>query len=92
MGWIYLPVAISYPRAYNIMLTINVMNKNGIKTMIQDINPKSISHNIFKKNVIIIVTIILTNAVLYNPFIKSNIIWIVHNNKYNNAGVHIIII
>jgi hypothetical protein len=50
------------------------MNKNGTKTNIQDINPKSKSHNIFNINVMMIVIIILTNAVLYNPFIKSNTI------------------
>jgi hypothetical protein len=60
----------------------------GINTNIQEIMPIPDSHNAFKSIVIIIITIALKNAVLYNPLNVSIIIWVNEKATYINAGAH----
>jgi len=65
--WFVVPIDILIPNTYNKVLTIALIKINGIKTNIHDIIPKFFSHNKFNNKVIIIVTINLIIAVLYNP-------------------------
>ena len=82
------PVAISNPNIYNSILTITVININGINTIIHDIIPIPFSHNAFNNKVHINMTINFINAVLYKPLNVSIIIWVVEKTTYINAGGH----
>jgi hypothetical protein len=87
-----LPVAGSKPNTNKSIATIIDMKIKGIKTIIQDITPIPDWHKAFNKNVMIIITINLKNAVLYKPLKVSIIIWVKEKAKYIKAGAHISIL
>jgi hypothetical protein len=82
------PVAGSRPNTYNSIVTITDIKMNGIKTITHEIIPIPDWHKAFKSIVIIIITIILKNAVLYKPLNVSIIICVNENATYINAGAH----
>ena len=59
------PVVAFNPKTYNNILTITVININGIKTINHEITLNPPSHKTFNKNVTKNATIDLKNAVLY---------------------------
>ena len=83
-----LPVSGSRPNTYKSIATITDIKINGINTISQDIIPIPDWQSAFKSIVIIIITIILKNAVLYNPLNVSIIICVNENATYINAGAH----
>jgi hypothetical protein len=63
------------------MVTITVININGINTIIQDITDIPPWQSAFKRKVIVIITMNLKNAVLYKPLNVSIIICVNENAK-----------
>jgi hypothetical protein len=61
------PVAASRPKTYKSIATITDIKINGINTIIHDTIVIPDWHRAFNKKVMIIITINLKKAVLYNP-------------------------
>jgi hypothetical protein len=80
-GVVTFPVVGLNPKTYNNIVTITVININGINTIIQDTTPIPDLHNKFNKTVIIIITINLKKAVLYNPLKVSIMICVKENTR-----------